>query len=152
MRKTTSIIGLIFLGISCGSATATALEILMRFLVPVFLAQNFAAICVTSDPNFLSDLKDGGHAVDIFADHVKFEITANLTQEEARSVVLAAANNARHVAREELRRLIPEYPALPADKLDPWCKAEAKSYILAVTKKHFDEHDQFLKIIEYAKR
>jgi len=134
------------------AALAKDLELLTRYLIPPFLAQNFTAACRNNDASFLANLPHGAGTVDEFAQRMKTEITENLTNDEAANIVLVAANTALKAARDEMRKLSPEYPRMDVDALNRWCRTEGQSYILAVMEKDAREHDSFIKIIEAAKR
>jgi hypothetical protein len=133
-------------------ARAKDLELLMRYLVPAFLSQNFAAVCRVSIPTFLSDLPHGAGAVDEFSEQIKKTITDNLTSDEAATVVLVAANTALQAARNEMRKLSPEYPKIAPGPVSQWCHDDARPYILQVMQKNQREYGEFLKIIEKAKQ
>src|ERR1039458_1742363 len=79
------------------------LELLMRYLVPVFLIQNFTATCRIDDPAFLFELPHGANTVDELSEQTKREITDRLTDDDAKTVVLVAANT-RSEERSEERR------------------------------------------------
>jgi hypothetical protein len=132
-------------------ASAKDLELLMRYLAPVFLIQNIATTCRINDPAFLSELPHGANTVDELSDQTKWEITEGLPNDEAKKVVLVAANTALKAARDEMSKLSPEYPKIEAQPLFRWCTNEAKPFILNVVHKNRQEHDEFLKIIKKAK-
>src|ERR1019366_2042574 len=132
-------------------ASAKNLELLMRYLVPVFLIQNFTATCRINDPTFLSELSHGANTVDELSEQEKREITDGLTDDDAKTVILVAANTALKAARDEMHKLSPEYPNLPAEPLYRWCHNDAQPYIMNVVRKNQKEHDEFLKNIENAK-
>lgn len=132
-------------------ASAKDLELLMRYLTPVFLIQNFTRTCRINDQAFLSELFHGARTVDELSDQTKLEITEGLTDDEAKTVVLVAANTALKAARDEMRKLSPDYPKIEAQLLFRWCNNEAKPFILNVVYKNQKEHDEFLKIIKKAK-
>ena len=132
-------------------ASAKDLELLMRYLTPVFLIQNFTATCRINDPAFLSELPHGANTVDELSEQTKQEITDRLTDDDAKTVVLVAANTALKAARDEMHKLSPEYPNLPAEPLYRWCHNDAQPYIMNVIRKNQKEHDEFLNVIENAK-
>jgi hypothetical protein len=144
---------LVFLAVLTNGQEASAkdLELLMRYLVPVFIIQNFTATCQINDPAFLSELPHGANTVDELSEQTKREITDGLTVDDAKTVVLVAANTALKASRDEMRKLSPEYPKLEAEPLFRWCHYDAKPHILNVVRKNQQEHDEFLKIIEKAK-
>lgn len=138
--------------ISPQSVFAKDLDLLIRYLIPVFLSQNFALICRANNPYFLSDLPNGTTLVDDFSNEMKREITDRLSADDLQLVVITAANNARATARNALIKISPEYPKLAAVPTERWCNDDARSFILRVIKTDQAEHEHFLKIIEAAKR
>ncbi len=132
-------------------ASAKNLDLLTRYLIPVFLIQNFTATCRINDPTFLSELPRGASTVDEMSEQTKREITDGLTDDDAKTVVLVAANTALKASRDEMLKLSPEYPKLAAEPLFRWCHDDAMPYILNVIRKNQQEHDEFLKIIKKAK-
>ena len=87
------------------NASATDLDMLVRLLVPAYMAQNFAAVCTSENPQFLSELEHGSATVGAFAEETKKRVTAGLPQDEADKVRVTAADTARQVARHELQLL-----------------------------------------------
>jgi hypothetical protein len=134
----------------CTSTRAKDLDVLIRYLVPAFLAQNFAAVCQADDPKFLSELTDKSNDANAFSQHIKLEIIAGLTSAETQFVLVSAAKTARHAARTEFKKFSPNYPELPTEPLRKWCQG-IKPYILRVIGRHFKEHKDFLRIIGQAK-
>jgi hypothetical protein len=59
------------------------------------------------------------------SDQTKWEITEGLPNDEAKTVVLVAANTALKAARDEMSKLSPEYPKIDAQPLSRWCTNEA---------------------------
>jgi hypothetical protein len=136
----------------CHMASAKDLALLTRYLVPVFLSQNFAAVCRAENPDFLATLPRGIESIDSFSGRLKKEVTDGLPERDAAMVVLAAADTALRLAEDEARKLSPGYPKWTTGELDPWCRDNAKPYILMVLQKDQLEHDAFLRIIGRAKQ
>lgn len=135
------------------SAFAEDLDMLTRVLIPAYIAQNFAALCATRDPHFLSaEVPYGVASVGAYAQHVKKEVTIDIAEDEARKVRVTAADTARQVARQELRLLIVQQSADPKDVVKRWCDQSAKPFILAIMSKHQEKHQEFDVILENAKR
>lgn len=133
-------------------ASAKDLEVLTRLLIPAYTAQDFAALCVSQDPQFLSDLKYGAGSVGVYAQHVKKEVTIDIPEDEAARVRIIAADIAREIARQELHLLIEQQTANLAISLRNWCDRAAKPFILEIVSKHQEKHLEFDKIVEDAKR
>lgn len=133
-------------------AAAKDLEMLKRLLIPAYMAQNFAAVCVAQDRYFLSDLNSGISVVSAFAEHVKAEITSELPEVDANEVRVAAANVARNVARQELQTLDAANNNKSADALKNWCGRSAKQFIVEIMAKHYEKHQEFERLLDGAKR
>jgi len=134
------------------SASAKDLDLLVRLLVPAYMAQNFVAICVTEDPQFPRELDNGIASVSAFAEHVKNEVTADLAETDAATVRITAADTARQVARHELDLLRGDQSEVPADALRRWCDRSVKHYIFEITSKHQEKHQEFEILLEKAKQ
>ncbi len=133
-------------------ASAKNLDLLIRYLIPVFIAQNFSVICRANNPQFLADWPSDVKMIDDFANEMKQEITDGLSDADAQFVALIAANNARDTAREAVRKINPDYPKLAAEPTAQWCKDDARSYILQVIKTDQVAHDHVLEILKAAKQ
>ena len=133
------------------AASATNLDLLVRYLVPVFLAQDFTEACRAADPGFLTELPHGARSVDEASSTMKAEITNGLDRDEAAAIVLAAANTALLAAKSEVAKLSPDYPRVEQSVLKQWCHANAEPYVLNVLKTNEKGHEEFLKLISKAK-
>lgn len=134
------------------AAEARDLDLLMRLLVPGFLAQDFAAICVADNPVFLPELKYGAASVAAFAQHLKIELTSGLTDAEARSVLVVAATTAREAGRKYFQEATKEGGTDRKAQVKAWCDSSAKGYILQVMNEHDKKHTAFDKIVADAKK
>ena len=134
------------------SAFAKDLEMLARLLIPAYMAQNFAVLCVDQDAQFLSDLKEGMMPVTAFAEHVKQEVTTGLPESEAGEVRVTAADAARNVARQEMQLLGGQNSSAPAAALKSWCERSAKHFITEIMIKHREKHEEFERLMAAAKR
>lgn len=135
------------------AAFAKDLEMLTRVLIPAYIAQDFAALCATRDPDFLSaEVINGVVSIGAYAQHVKKEVTIDLPEDEARKVRVTAADTARQVAYQELYLLTAQQATDPTELVKRWCDRSAKPFILAIMSKHQDKHQEFDEILENAKR
>ena len=133
-------------------AEAKNLELLERMLIPGDVAQDFAALCVANNAKFLATLPEEASSIGAFAQHLKIEITMGLTQREALSVMLAAADTARAVARKHLRDLTGMDQAATAVSIRAWCDGDARLYIISVVAEHLKKHDTFSQLVRAAKQ
>jgi len=133
-------------------APAKDLDFLTRYLVPIFLSQDFSAICREKEPGFLKQLPNGAGSIDDFSDKMKHEVTAGLSDDEAATVVLSAADIAIQAARDTLRKLNLDAPGLSAGRLNQWCATAAKPYVLNVVTRDQERHSTLLAILHKAKQ
>lgn len=133
-------------------ATAKDLGGVADFVVPAYTAMHFTILCAQDDPQFLS-LTGGprGTALE-YAEHVKNEAIASLTYDEAVTVLKIAANEARSVARQELRKLAPDYPTAHPGEITSWCRNYARNFVQSFIERHDGRHEALLQELETAKR
>ena len=134
-------------------ASAADLQELAEFVRPAYTAMSFAAICVRDNANFLTANGGPRGTALHYAEHVKDEAIAGLSQAEAESVLKAAADAARATARAKLREL-----ARPGDNVGTvqavvkWCDEEARSFILEFIRHHDSSHQDVEEFLTRAKR
>jgi len=147
------IIGSMALFISTSySAAGKDLELLTSYLVPLFLAQNFAVTCRAKIPDFLGELPAGVDSVNVASATIKAEITDGLPANEAAGIVLVAANTARREAVGEMRALSSDGQTIPRQVLYRWCHEKVEPYILNMLRSDQQDHDNFVAVLERAKR
>jgi hypothetical protein len=130
---------------------AKDLKTIAEFVVPAYTAMNFAMLCAQDDPWFLADARGPrGHAIK-YAEHVKDEAIASLTEDEAAAVLRMAADEARSTARAELRKVIPNrtyrYP-----EIANWCRGNVLHFVRSFIERHDTEHTVLLQRLEQAKQ
>lgn len=134
------------------SATlAKDLKAIAEFVVPAYTAMNFTVLCAQDDPWFLAEARGPrGHAIE-YAEHVKDEAIASLTEDESVIVLRMAADEARSIARAEFRKVIPNrtyrYP-----EISGWCRGEALRFVRSFIERHDTEHPILLQQLERAKQ
>lgn len=136
----------------CSSASAIDLEMLTRLLVPAYMAFNFAQLCSDQDgppstePNVrLSLARD-------FAEQVKQEVTIGLPESQAAQVRVMAADAAREVARNQMKRIGAQGRFVSPEALKDWCERSGTYYIADIMKQHKEKHQEFDRLVEAAKR
>lgn len=142
------------LGCAVGPENADAkdLRALTEIVIPHYTAMNFAVICAQDHPQFLSQTRGPrGNALE-YAQHVKDEAIAALTDDEAAIVLKTAADEARSAARRTLRSIFPNYPAYRPSEITSWCANEASSFVRDVIEQHDRDHAVLLQEIDRAKR
>lgn len=133
------------------SATAADLQMLARVLIPAYMAQNFAALCVVDDPSFVEETAGPNGHVHVYAKHVKDEISADLTKEDVEAVLRMAADTARSVVQKELRDMSSSMAGPEPERLARWCETSAKPFVREVMAAHFSQHGDVDRILRSAK-
>lgn len=134
------------------SAQAANLDLLTRLLIPAFIAQNFAGLCKIDNPQFEDDLKLSWPTVAAFAEHLKIEVTSDLTPDDAIGIMTAAANVAKSEAEQQLLTLAKNETAEGAKKkILLWCGSSGREYVVRVIDEHVRKHATFDKIVKEAK-
>ncbi|HZQ11831.1 MAG TPA: hypothetical protein VFB31_03375 [Pseudolabrys sp.] len=138
--------------VSAEGAAAKDLRALAEFVVPAYTAMNFTMVCAQDDPQFLSRTRGvRGNALE-YAEHVKDEAIASLTYDEAVAVLTMAADEARTIARRELRKLAPNYPAARPGEITNWCRNDASNFVRAFIEQHDGRHAMLLQDLERARQ
>lgn len=128
------------------------LNAIAEFVRPAYTAMNFAMLCSQDDPWFLTDARGPrGNALK-YAEHVKNEAIASLTDDEAVIVLKMAADEARSVARKELRKQIRDYPTYRPGEITRWCRSDASHFMLTFIEQHDTSHATLLQELEQEKQ
>ena len=143
--------GLIISNLGVG-AFATNIEALARLLIPAFMAQNFAAMCVPQDPQFLAGSNLDPASVSAFAEQVKMEVTAGISEQETASIRVTAADAAGAVARQEIDLLRGQQRTPSPEALRHWCNTSAKHFIVEIMHNHTEKRAEFEILLNKAKR
>lgn len=138
--------------VSAQGAAAKDLKALAEFVVPAYTAMNFTVVCAQDDPQFLSETRGSRGTALQYAEHVKNEAIASLTYDEAVTVLKMAADEARSVARRELRKLAPNYPTARPGEITSWCHNDARSFVRTFIEQHDGRHAMLLQDLERARR
>ena len=138
--------------VSGQGAAAKDLKAMAEFVVPAYTAMNFTMVCAQDDPQFLSRTRGvRGNALE-YAEHIKNETIASLSYDEAVTVLKMAADEARSIARRELRRQAPNYPTARPGEIANWCRGEASNFVRAFIGQHDDRHAILLQELERARQ
>jgi hypothetical protein len=133
-------------------AAAKDLGALAEFVIPAYTAMDFAAVCAQDDPLFLQRTRGArGNALQ-YAEHIKDEAIKSLDRGEAITVLKAAAEAARNVARKQMRQLAPNYPAAIPGEIATWCHEVVSPFVRTIMERHEEGHAQLMTKIEQAKQ
>lgn len=133
-------------------ARAADLETLSRVLIPAYMAQNFAALCVVDNPTFVEETAGSQGHVHIYAKHVKDEVSAGLSLTDVETVLRMAADTAQSVLRKELSELPSGPRSSRSEPMARWCEKSAKPFVREIIEAHFAKHMEVERIIVQAKR
>lgn len=143
----------VMLSISGGPKVAMAkdLKVLSEFLIPAYIAMNVSVICAQDDPSFLAETSGPRGSALQYAEHVKDEVISSLTYEESVVILKAAADKARSIVRQKLKKLVPDYPVARPGELTDWCRNDAENFVRDIIKRHDQNHAIFFYELEQAK-
>lgn len=127
-------------------------DVMRNILSPVFLAQNFTAVCSKIDPDFVR--KTGGKDGDANAviGHIKDEILATMTREEAAPIVASAAGAARAVGLGMIRALSGGSADEQVERVKALCEETAKPLVKGVVDNHDERHEFFEQMLKDARQ
>jgi hypothetical protein len=154
VRRSTCLLisGIVFLLGACVGAEAQDLEALSRLLIPAYTAMSYAGLCSTEQDWAVAQPRGPrGVAID-YAQHVKDEVIASLSEADAVMVLKMAANAARNDARSQLRdKVIVSYKAVEPLRFRDWCNGYVNGFIADLIRKHDGNHVSFMHDVEPAK-
>ena len=143
---------LIILLTTSGVAIGQNFEELSRLLTPAYTAMSLANLCST-EPGWPFTQPRGQRGVAVnYAEHVKDEIVASLSDQDAFAVLKPAADAARNEARAQLReKVIVSDKTVEAIRFRDWCNGYVNDFIEDVIRKHDGDHAAFLRRVDLAK-
>ena len=144
--------GAILLVLQAAGAKAADVEALSRMLASAFVADQTVFICSLDGTSFARQTAGPLGTSRDYLKHIRAEISDSIPPQEARRIVIAAANIARNVGRSQVKVFSPNYPDIPALALRRWCDTDGASAVREFMAEHDSDHDRFLKRISAAKR
>lgn len=124
---------------------------LVRLLVPAYIAHNFAVLCNDEKAKPTPEWKIRMLKIKTFVDHVKTEVTIGLSPKEAEEVRVSAINTAQSIARNEMLFLGAKGSFVPTNTLTRWCVQSAETIISGILDGHAEKHEEFDKLTDGAK-
>ena len=125
--------------------------ILTRMLYAASLAEQDVAVCIVADPAFTIEISGPMGYMRDYAQHVKAEVTAGLTEIETRSLLKSAASLAKAEALQALRSLRTEGSEIETARVTMWCQTVVKPFVRQVIDTHDNHHTQIDQLLEKAK-
>lgn len=131
---------------------AKDLDRLVRALSPMFLAENFAAVCTGVDPSFFDATGGRLGNIHVYAQHTKLEVIDQLTPADANVVLRRSADAAKFLALQRTNEIAPRSLEADAGRVRAWCDAVVRDFVRQVIGGHDANHDAFLQAIAQAKK
>jgi hypothetical protein len=138
--------GFVMLAVISNPAAGKDLASLSQLLTPAYTAMDYAAVCATDRSWTVSQPAGPRGSAIHYAQHIKDEIVAFLSYNEALTVLKAAADAARQDTYAQLRNHVHarERAEEPA-RLRAWCYGHANHLIEALIRLHDENHSAFMK-------
>jgi AcrR family transcriptional regulator len=127
-------------------------DVMRNILSPVILAQNLTAVCSRIDPDFTRVAGGKGGDADKVIGHIKDEILATMTREEAEPIVLSAAGAARAVGLGLIRALSGGSADEQVERLRALCVKTAGPLVKGVVENHDERHEFFEQMLKEARQ
>lgn len=126
--------------------------ILTRMLYAAFLAEQGVAVCTVADPAYASETSGPMGYMRDYAQHIKVEVTAGLSETETLSLLKSAADIAKAEALQSLRSLRTEGPETETVRISRWCQTVVKPFVRRVIDTHDNHHAEIDQLLEKAKK
>lgn len=135
-----------------GSSSSVNTDMLANVLATAFLAQNVTLVCAQQNKWFLEDTRSSvGNGRD-FAEHVKREVLAHLSERDAGLVVIIAANAARAMSLGLIHVMGGGTPDEQIERMNAWCDATAKPLVKGILAQHEIRHDLYDQMLSQEKQ
>jgi len=129
------------------------LDLLADYLARAYTAMNFAAFCSVPDPSYEKSIRGQRGTPFDYAEHVKGEVSSNLSEVDAAAIWKSAADKARAIARLKLHELATEGDDVAtARAVTSWCSSEGRVFILTFIRSHDYNHAMTERMLDQAKR
>lgn len=136
----------------CATARAQDVKALARLVTPAYTAMSYANLCAMNQDWAAAQPRGARGSAIQYAQHVKDEVIASLSYEDAKGVLQIAADAARNSARAELaEKVILTDKAAEAVRFRAWCDGYVKTFIRELIQQHDGDHTAFMGRVELAK-
>lgn len=132
-----------------GNAADT--DVLANVLSTAYLAKNLSSVCGDQNHWFLEDTKGSSGDGLEFSEHIKSEVLARLSANDASIVVVRAANAARTVSLGMIHVMGEDTDAAETARIAGWCETTAKPLVKGILAQHDIRHDLFERMLSQAK-
>jgi hypothetical protein len=128
------------------------LKALSKMLAAAFIADQTVVLCTLDNPAFARQTAGPLGTSRDYLEHIRAEILSPISPQEARQIILAAAEITRSVGRSQVKALSPNSSDIPAQALRRWCDGDAVGLVRNFMVNHDSDHEKFLQQIAEAKR
>ncbi|GLK77780.1 hypothetical protein GCM10008171_30340 [Methylopila jiangsuensis] len=126
-------------------------DVMRNILSPVLLAENLAAVCGRFDAGFARAAGGrDGDAGRVLA-HMKDEILATMTRDEAAPIVTSAAGAARAIGLGLIRALAGGTVEAQETRMRRLCAETARPFVKGVVDNHDERHEFFEQMLKDAR-
>jgi hypothetical protein len=108
--------------------------------------------CVSYDPAYLTRTSGPHGTVIAYAEHIKSDAVASLSDEEGAVALKRAADVASSAALRTLQEFHAQDQAIENTRIRDWCANEARQFIRTVIEYHDNDHEELLSRLEQARR
>lgn len=137
---------------SSGSRGSVDTDMLANVLATAFLAQNLSLVCAEQNKWFLEDTRGPGGDARDFAEHIKREVLAHLSEREAALVVVNAANASRAMSLGLIHVMGGGTRDEQVERITAWCDSTAKPLVKGILGQHEIRHDLYDQMLLQAKQ
>jgi len=138
------LLSLVCLGCPAGSCEASDIDALTKKLAAASIADQVVFMCTLEFPAFVTETAGPRGTTRNYLDHIREELLSSIPPEEARRIVIGAANITRETGRSQARQFSPNYPDAPAAGLRKWCDTEGRAIVKDFMANHDKNHEKFL--------
>jgi len=137
---------------SSGARGSVDTDTLANVLATAFLAQSLSLVCAEQDKWFLEDTRGPGGDGRDFAEHIKREVLAHLSEREAGLIVINAANAARAMSLGLIHVMGGGTSDEQIERMAAWCNSTAKPLVKGILAQHEIRHDLYDQMLSQAKQ
>jgi hypothetical protein len=145
-------LSMILFTLEVASSKASDVEALSKMLAGAFIADQVVFMCSLDGTSFARQTAGTRGTSREYVEHVKGEVLNSIPVEEAKRIVIGAADITRTVGRSQARKFSPNYPDIPAAALRRWCDSDGAGIVHDFMTNHDTDHDNFLRAVADAKR
>lgn len=114
----------------------------IELLTPALVGMQYGMICTGPVPGFMQAAAGQRGTILQYAEHIRDELLPGLGEKEARAVLQEAAERAKAMTLQEIRRL--DRGGVTDAAVLRWCETWAKDWVLRFMRAHDEDHASFV--------